>query len=111
MFVPAIFHLQVVTNGFFSFGNAITDFSPSLFPAEHNYLVAPFWADVNIAGGNGGEILYEVHSGSNARIDEVSRFVSQQFSTTFQGQWMLITEWKEVPPFGGTDVSSFSDCM
>lgn len=39
-------------NGSISFGNYVTTFSSSAFPTSGPSLVAPFWADVDLRGGN-----------------------------------------------------------
>ncbi len=45
--------LQVVSNGFFSFGSRKVHFEPLIFPgpdtsSNYTYMVAPFWADHDI---------------------------------------------------------------
>ena len=95
--------LQVGTNGLISFGAPITDFSPSLFPLEHDFIVAPFWSDVDISTGV-GQIRYEVHTTSSVGstfLSNVSQFIEEQTNTSFTGQWMLLVEWEEVPQFAG----------
>ena len=96
--------MQVGTNGLISFGGPITDFSPSLFPLEHNFIVAPFWSDVDISNGV-GRIRYEVHTTSSVGstfLSNVSQFIQEQMNTSFTGQWMLLVEWDEVPQFAGS---------
>ncbi len=108
--------LQVGTNGIISFGEPFTFASPQPFPTVfpfiyENYLLAPFWADVDISpffgSINDGSIKYEVHttasnfSGSIDLIGRVSNFISNKTETTFEGSWMLVALWDEVPPFGG----------
>lgn len=103
---------QVITNGFLIFGVPDIDSSPSLFPSELSFAVAPFWADVDISNGV-GEIRYEVHNASSDPvIAEVSAFVSQQQQTVFQGEWLLVAEWRDVPEFGENTslVSGFLGC-
>lgn len=108
---------QIGTNGYFSFGTAVNDFSPSLFPAEHNYLVAPYWADIDISSS--GQISYETYEDSGAvndgdgsgfsgnsslpttPISLISRYISEIEGIQFSGRWMLLAKWDEVPQFGG----------
>ena len=98
--------MQVGTNGYFSFGRPVAIHSPSLFPNTFNYLVAPFWADIDITEPDGGEIYYQVHSrGSNSvsdeLLDEVSVFVSNSQQTVFNGSWMLVATWDQVKAYSG----------
>ena len=99
--------LQVGTNGYFSFGTRQTVYSPSLFSptSTPNYLVAPFWADIDT--NVHGSISYEVHntsagSSSTALLNRVSTFISNQQSTQFSGTWMLVASWYQVSPVDGT---------
>ena len=103
-----ILHLhatQVVTNGFFSFGRPVVYYEPLLFPggSQYEYLVAPFWADIDIEYNDGGEIFYQVQvhskgnsSASDELLDEVSAFISSDQQTAFSGSWMLVATWDSV---------------
>ena len=99
--------LQVGTNGYFSFGTRQTVYTPSLFSSTStpNYLVAPFWADIDITVH--GSISYEVHStsagsSSIALLNRVSTFISNQKNTQFFGNWMLVATWSQVSQVGGS---------
>ena len=99
--------LQVGTNGYFSFGISQTVYSPSLFSSTStpNYLVAPFWADIDTTIH--GSISYEVHntsagSSSTALLNRVSTFISNQQSTQFSGTWMLVASWNQVSKISGS---------
>ena len=93
--------LQVGTNGLISFGSSYNSFANQPFPGSvsSNYLVAPFWDDVDIRGGN-GIISYEIYD-SGYFLDHVSAFVRQQRPSTFQGTWMAVVYWDEVHPYFG----------
>ena len=108
-FTECSYKLQVSTNGYFSFstGSERTRCCPILFsPASYpEYIVAPFWADINTELG--GSILYEVHSPSlgsysNTLLDQVSTFISSQKNTQFIGNWMLVASWDQVPKYQGS---------
>ncbi len=87
------------------------DFTPSLFPEELPFSVAPFWADIDISSG--GEIRYEVHtSASNTSfLATVSSFITAETESVFMGEWMLVAEWREVPliDFVSAAVSMWSE--
>lgn len=91
--------MQIGTNGLISFG-AIYN-----FPSAHNfplfpvplYLVAPFWADVDISGGN-GDISYEIYD-SGYFLDHVSAYIRRQKPSLFQGTWMAVAYWNAVHPY------------
>ena len=80
------------SNGYFSFGSE----EPATFMA------APFWANADISNRI-GTVSYEVHHSdiSQTYISQVSMFISQQQQVTFNGTWMLISEWSNVPQYGG----------
>ena len=98
--------MQVGTNGILSFGEEFNDwrnspFSESFIP---DYVVAPFWDDVNIVGGN-GRITYEVHT-SGYFLDQVNSFLQKRRPSSFVGSGMLVAYWDAVHPFsffGGED--------
>ena len=82
-------------NGFFQF-------VPELFPIESEYLVAPFWADVNIANMERvGDVSYQVYSSGSPLLDTVNAFICDEKNFDFNGNWMLLAEWNDVPLFVG----------
>ena len=94
--------LQVNTNGIISMEYPFTCFDPVLFPYYYSvYLVAPFWADVDIYEGV-GNISYQVYSTGSPLLDTVSTIISDEENITFIGHWMLVAEWNNVPEFGSS---------
>lgn len=95
---------QVSTNGYFSFGDSINDFSPEALPESgYTYFVSPFWADATIAGDVSGQVSYEVHSVRNGTepsllLVRVSEYINSRENESFQAEWMLVGEWRDVPP-------------
>ena len=101
---------QVSTEGYFSFGDTTVysvpqHFSPS---SPFTYIVAPFWSNSDVSN-RVGNISYEVHTRYHPPdlINLVSSFITQQQQVQFNGTWMLVARWNDVPQFGGslTDVS------
>ena len=88
------------TNGLLSFGDAYNTWFNQQFPLTSRYLVAPFWDDVDIRGGN-GQISYEVYN-SGYFLDHISAFIRQQRPSMFQGTWMVVAYWDAVHPYLGT---------
>lgn len=84
-----------------SFGIAFNSFTNEAFPGSvsSRYLVAPFWDDVDIRGGN-GVISYETYD-SGYYLDHVSAFIRRQRPSTFQGTWMAVVYWDAVHPYLG----------
>ncbi len=82
-----------------SFGGSFTSFSPQIFPV-FPIVVAPFWSDVDISNGV-GTIRYEVHTGASASslLTEVNNFIRNETGSQFNGAWMLLAEWYNVPAF------------
>lgn len=119
MNLNTLLNMQVFANGYIRFRSSTDNFvevfesfcyadcstdvdhTPSLFPQELNFTVAPFWADIDITIGEIGRVYYEVHVGFNESIllDEVSNFISTETGTPFVGEWMLLVEWRNVPAF------------
>ena len=87
-------------------------FSPELFPyLDSLYLVAPFWADVDIQG-EVGDISYQVYSIGSPLLNTVNTIVSDEENINFIGHWMIVAEWKSVPsyPYYDSQVSSIKFC-
>ena len=87
--------MQVGSNGIISF---VGDYNPyenaeftnSMFG---EYLVAPFWDDINIS--DGGTISYETFE-SGYYLEQVNAYIQRQRQNAFQGTWMY---YKEVAPY------------
>jgi len=63
--------------------------------------VAPFWDDVDISGGDQGEISYETFE-SGTFLEQVNAFLQKKRSTYFEGTWMLVAYYNAVFPYSGT---------
>ena len=74
------------------------DLTPELFPLDFRYLVAPFWAAVDIQGGM-GDISYQTYSSGSPLLDIVNTFINDEKDFSFNGRWMLLAEWNGVPSF------------
>lgn len=96
--------MQVSTNGFFSFDEAVVYNTPQLFSQSFPpaYIVAPFWSNNDISN-RVGNITYEIHTveTSPTYTTLVSSFIGQQKQVKFRGNWMLVAHWNGVPQFGG----------
>ena len=107
-------HIQVSTNGFFSFGEEAVYNTAQLFSASSPfaYLVAPFWANNDISN-RVGNITYEVHTTENSpsNVLLVSTFISQQQQVQFNGNWMLVAKWNSIPQFGGSLANVSKHCL
>ena len=90
----------MITNGYLSFGRSYVDYTPERFPIGEQFLVAPFWADIDVSNGV-GDIRYEVHTTSSASsfLTDVSDFISNETRSQFTGHWMLLAEWRDVPQY------------
>ena len=83
-----------------------TDWLPIHFPYGR-YLVAPFWADIDIRGGV-GDISYQAYSTGSPILDTVNTIISDEENINFRGHWMLVAKWDSVPayPHSTSQVSS-----
>lgn len=103
-----ILFIQVVSDGYFSFGatpyvaSRTAPFSTSYYPT---YLVAPFWSDTDTSAGRSGKVFYEVFdsamTSSRMNLELVSSFITQQTGMEFSGTWMLLAEWSKVQQHHG----------
>ena len=89
-----------------SFGAQFSFYQSSRFPTSNfainnNYVVAPYWSDVD--NRKAGQIRYlvleAVNQNNNASIAKVNEFISQAVNETFNGLWMLVAEWRDVHPY------------
>ena len=94
--------MQVSTNGIISFSRPFPYHSPHLFPGSsfYQFLVAPFWTDNDISNGV-GSVFYQVHDIMTESLNWVSSFISQRQQVRFNGNWMLVAEWRNVPKYLG----------
>ncbi len=58
-----------------------------------------------------GQVSYEVHStrdagGSPSRLARVSEYLREKVNESFEGDWMLIGEWRDVPPMNNPGSST-----
>ena len=93
------------TNGLLSFGDSYNSFSNQQFsPSDTRYLVAPFWDDVDIRGGN-GDIYYQTYNNdsddSKFFLDQVNGYLQTVRPTGFEATWMMVAFWDGVHPYFG----------
>ena len=102
-----LFSQQVNANGVVSFGDSFSTFRTSLFPTEkahsfYAYVVAPFWSDIDISrlGQISWEILTPgVSSYGDRYFSMVSQFIRNTQGVAFEGSWMMLVNYDEVPPY------------
>lgn len=96
-----LYTFQVGTNGIISFGSSsYNPFFNSMFPIMEQYVVAPFWDDIDTQFGN-GRISYEIHE-SGFYLDQVSTYIARQRPSDFQGTWMTVIFYDAVHPYPGS---------
>ena len=90
--------MQVGINGIISFGDIYSSDQNKEFTRflTGNYLVAPFWDDINTE--NGGTISYETFE-SGYYLEQVSAYIQRQRQNAFHGTWMMNVYYKEVAPY------------
>ena len=84
-----------------SMEKSFTHWASHFFPVGSQYLVTPFWADVDIENGV-RDISYQVSSTGSPLLDTVNTFISDEENINFIGHWMLVVEWDGVSEFGGS---------
>ena len=93
--------MQVGSNGIISFGG---DYNPHENAEFTNsllgeYLVAPFWDDINI-DDDGGTISYKTFE-SGYYLEQVNAYIQRQRQNSFHGTWMMNVYYNQVAPFSG----------
>ena len=97
-------YTQIGTNGYFTF-DGFTGYSPFTFNENTTQsLVAPFFTDIDISGG--GQIVYEVHTVTTSQsiLSEVNSLINEHTQTQFNGEWLLVATWDNVPPYGDNSI-------
>ena len=97
---------KVGTDGWISFGRALNNSNPALFPTNAadvfwTFTVAPFWS--NLDTSQGGNVSWEIHniSLSHELIETVNNFIHDEYGdVNFNGTWMLLGFWEDVTPSG-----------
>ena len=72
-------------------------------------MVAPFFTDIDIRFGI-GQINYEIHTTATSAslLSQVNFIINEHAQTDFNGVWLLVATWDDVPPFGGENTVSDS---
>ena len=92
---------QVGTNGYFTFEEEFTEYVLFLFVGNtRDSLVAPFFSDIDISNGV-GRIDYEIHTNNTSQsiLSSVNSIINRQTQTGFNGRWLLVATWDDVPQF------------
>lgn len=90
-----------------SFGREFPHTNPAVFPTLepetfYSYVAAAFWGDADTRLD--GEVYYELHVAADNPISEeligrVNDFLAQEQGVDFDGNWMLVVHWNNIPPF------------
>ena len=96
--------LQVGTNGFVSFGSSYVGATRirDLFPNLDRFLVAPYWADIDLRqAGRVAYKLIDTSSNSNDKVlQNINQFLAENQTLKFTATWGLVASWEETCPFG-----------
>lgn len=65
-------------------------------------MVAPFWADADIRVR--GNVSWEVLAAGDSErgdsyLEKVSEFIEDSQQDTFEGNWMMLVNYDQVPPY------------
>ena len=102
--------LQVSINGFVSFGSAYDGLTNNrnLFPNLDRFLVAPYWADIDLRlTGRVAYKLIDTSSSSNNKVlQNVNQFLAENQTLKFTATWGLVASWEETCPFQNRDCTN-----
>ena len=93
------------TNGYFAFEQYL-EFMPFIFDGSRNLsLVAPFFTDIDISRDI-GQVSYEIHTDSSSTgiLSQVNSLINEHKQTQFNGQWLLVATWEDVPAYGNYSI-------
>ena len=86
---------------------------PRPFPGSLTVdVVAPYWSDNDIT--REGSVIYEVFQSESSAFEDmtlatVNNFIKEfDSSTSFQGTYMILAEWRDVHPFPHGAVSGLT---
>ena len=104
------------SNGLLSFGSGFSNFAPQSFPQSGPPLIAPYWTDIDLSGGN-GLVRYAAYTTEDgvSYIDQVNEFLGNTStgSGTFTATMILVAQWLDVCPFGDnlcSEVLGYNTC-
>jgi len=88
------------------FDRAVRLYEPQEYPLSgllsQFQIVSPFLADHDAR--KNGNIRYKVYTESSQNTRTVSSFIRNKgFSGDFEGTWMVVAEWSDVPMFPAQD--------
>ncbi len=90
--------VQISSNGLFSFGSAYTVHSATNFSSStRDYLVAPFWGDVDLRLA--GRVEYNTYTTGQSELNKVRSYIRSQTGNSLSATWMLVAYWNSVPQF------------
>ena len=73
--------------------------------------MAPFFTDIDIRLG--GQIDYEIHTVTTSQsiLSEVNSLINEYTQTEFNGEWLLVATWDNVPPIDDNSIVRYRDSM
>ena len=91
--------LQVNSNGYISFGEDYSEFSPPPYSIPHPF-IAPFWADTDSSCGGPGDVYYRETS-ANSTLAKVANDIqsSLSLSSDFYPSLVVIATWHQLIHF------------
>lgn len=105
--------MQVLSDGAITFDRPIRLYTPLQFPLRNRLfdlqIVSVFLADHDPR--ESGQVRYAVATGTASQnVQAVSSFIRNKgFSDDFNGNWMLVAEWRDVPEYPGTKQEAVSN--
>lgn len=91
---------QVNNNGVITFLKELTGYRPVNFPLQETPLIAPYWADVDVAGVGGTVWFRETVDTSVLRVAEKEIRKYSNAYRTFRANWTFIATWDNVGFYG-----------
>ena len=103
-------YMQVNNNGLISFDVRVRQFTSDSFPlGDGRMIIAPYWADSNVARGG---MIWRRETSDSDLLARAGRRIRSAFPNqmSFTPTWLYIATWDEVPYFGGPS-NVVSNCI
>ena len=93
---------QVSSNGYLAMGRIIGYSEIGDIPTPGISIVAPFAANTDLT--RTGSVRWKTFFSHNAGTTFISAYISSRLGVSFNGTWMLIVYWYDVPQYLGSTV-------
>ena len=97
-------------DGYISLGSTPPSSTLDTFSPFSSYsVVAPFAASISTAYT--GSVRYNTFTTGDTNINTVNSYIRSELGGSFNGTWMIVADWYNVPQYGGSSVSVWTHTL